>query len=146
MPPEQCEGQKVDARSDIYSFGCVMYECIVGKPPFSGSNPVQTILKHMQEDPLPLKEAVKDVPIPDDLEYLVMRCLRKEADERYQNMDLLKADLERIRAQLPLKREVIKPKKVVTAEERKKRTHLFQFASVVALFIAFFTTLMITKQ
>ncbi len=95
MSPEQCQGLKVDGRSDIYSLGCVMYECLTGKPPFEGANPVQTILKHVNEE---LKPFDAGLEIPQGLQTIVTRALAKDPDERYQTVRELHADLQRLRA------------------------------------------------
>ncbi|MGL1446836.1 serine/threonine protein kinase, partial [Vibrio parahaemolyticus] len=54
MSPEQCLGNKLDARSDIYALGCVMYETLTGHPPFEASNPIKIILKHVNDLPTPI--------------------------------------------------------------------------------------------
>lgn len=93
MSPEQCAGHKLDNRSDIYSIGCVMYESLTGKPPFEGNNPIQTILKHLNEEPKDLKLGFSSLEIPASLAYIVMRCLAKDAGDRYQTAEELQADL-----------------------------------------------------
>jgi len=109
MSPEQCLGEKVDARSDIYSFGCLMFEALNGRPPFIGVNPVQVIVRHLKEDPPPFESCMSlaDViaaPRLEDgtyryrqlpqLERIVMRCMKKDPAERYQTFDEIRADLE----------------------------------------------------
>jgi tRNA A-37 threonylcarbamoyl transferase component Bud32 len=99
MSPEQGRGQVVDARSDIYSLGCVIYETICGKPPFEGANAIETIMKHMSEKPAPIytTRGRRDFdPVIQDLEAIVVRCLEKEADKRYESMAALEDDLKRV--------------------------------------------------
>lgn len=103
MSPEQCQGQKLDARSDIYGIGCVMYEALTGRPPFEGDNPIQTILKHINESPVPINTLKQDYQIPKDLERLILRCLEKEPADRYQSAHDLLKDLEHVRDGKPIK-------------------------------------------
>jgi serine/threonine protein kinase len=95
MSPEQCRGLPVDHRSDIYSLGCVMYECLCGEPPFIADNPVQTILKHLHEEPQTLTQRGV-LNLPEGLEKIVDTCLNKDPDKRYQTVADLKRDLERL--------------------------------------------------
>ena len=96
MSPEQCRGKDVDLRSDIYSFGCVMFESLTGLPPFEGDNDLDTFQMHLSADPPTFKERRPDLPIPHEFEYIVRKSLSKSADERYQSMDELLADLSRV--------------------------------------------------
>jgi len=95
MSPEQCMGYQLDARSDIYSLGCVMYELLSGMPPFQSDNPVQTIVKHLSESPDRLNKP-GGLSIPANLEALVLRCLEKDPRNRYQTMEQLRKDLSSI--------------------------------------------------
>ncbi len=104
MSPEQCTGKRLDGRSDIYSIGCVMYEALSGKPPFQGENAIQTILKHINDPPESLSKRSSNLNIPDELTYVVMRCLEKQPENRYQSANDLKADLESIRDGNPIKK------------------------------------------
>jgi serine/threonine protein kinase len=90
MSPEQAQGQKCDARSDIYSIGCVMYEALTGQPPFDGANPIEVILNHINSQAKPIDNSA--------LSQVVMRCLDKDPDQRYQNVASLKADLQSARS------------------------------------------------
>lgn len=83
MSPEQCQGIKLDARSDIYSFGCVMYEMLTGVVPLKGDTLVSTVYKHMNEEPRALSEAAAGVTVPADLAAIVMKCMRKSPADRY---------------------------------------------------------------
>jgi serine/threonine protein kinase len=103
MAPEQCEGTKLDVRADIYSLGCVMYETLCGHAPFTGKNAIQIILKHIKEAPVTVSQACTEQKIPDDLNYIVMRCLQKERWQRYQNIGELRADLERFKSHKAIK-------------------------------------------
>lgn len=96
MSPEQSLGKKVDARCDQYSFGCVMFECLTGGPPFMGDNPVDTLVKQINDDPPTLREGSLGKTFSAELETLIRRLLSKEPEGRYPSMAELKAELNRI--------------------------------------------------
>jgi len=81
MSPEQGKGLWVDHRSDLYSLGVILYEMLLGAPPFSGQNPVSVILKHIRESPPPMVEA------PDQTQQIVLKLLAKEPVDRYQSAE-----------------------------------------------------------
>ena len=83
MSPEQCSGFSLDGRSDIYSLGCVLYECLTGIPPHVGDSPLVTIAKHQNEQPLSLREASLGSNFPEDLERIVAKMLAKQPIDRY---------------------------------------------------------------
>ena len=91
MSPEQAEGKKVDARSDIFSFGCVLYEMVTGRRAFHGDSKVSILSAILKEDPKPVSSITPDAPR--DLEKIVSRCLRKDPERRFQHMDDLKLAL-----------------------------------------------------
>lgn len=91
MSPEQAEGQKLDARSDVFSFGTVLYEMATGQRPFRAETPLKLLSKIVNEDATPPSQIA---PLPPDLEKLILRCLRKDPRRRIQTMADLKVALE----------------------------------------------------
>ncbi len=95
MSPEQCEGENVDRRTDIYALGVLLYEMLTGHVPHDADTMMGILTKHLYEDPIPPKVRVSHVSV--ELEQVVMRCLEKKPERRYQTMRELEADLDRIR-------------------------------------------------
>jgi Tol biopolymer transport system component/tRNA A-37 threonylcarbamoyl transferase component Bud32 len=99
MSPEQAEGRAVDARSDIFSFGSVLYEMVSGQPAFKRATRAATLTAILREEPRPLTEVVADAD--EDLHKLISRCLRKDPARRIQTMSDLKVALEELAAGTP---------------------------------------------
>lgn len=93
MSPEQCLGKPVDARTDIYAMGALMYKVITGFPPFSGGSVYSVMTAHVSETPQPISQIAPELDIC-DLERAIMKCLEKDPDKRYQSAMELRADLE----------------------------------------------------
>ncbi len=91
MSPEQAEGQKVDARSDIFSFGSVLYEMVTGRRPFEGRTRMSTLTAILREEPVPVRELAEGSS--PELDRIIIRCLRKDPGYRFQHMDDLKVAL-----------------------------------------------------
>src|SRR5580698_1240217 len=98
MSPEQAEGKKVDARSDIFSFGAVLYEMLTGQCAFSGSSPISTLTAVLRDDVQPIVELKPNLPV--ELERILETCLKKDPAQRYQSMREILAVL------IPMKRQV----------------------------------------
>jgi len=96
MSPEQCAGAVVDQRTDIYAIGVVLYEMLSGMPPLNDESVVRLLYKQLHEQPIPLSALDPPVPVPPELEALVMRCLAKRASERYQTAEEVLARLEEV--------------------------------------------------
>jgi serine/threonine-protein kinase len=99
MSPEQVEGKEVDARSDIYSLGIILYEMLTGRVPFEGDTPFTVGVKQKSEIPKNPKEL--NPSIPDDLSGAILKCLEKDKSTRYQSAADLRAELERVEKGVP---------------------------------------------
>src|SRR5262245_34910495 len=93
LSPEQAKGEHVDARSDIYSTGCLLYELLVGRPPFVGDSPVSVAYQHVREDPLPPSHF--DPEVSPEIDAIVLKALAKNPENRYQSADEMRADIDR---------------------------------------------------
>jgi serine/threonine protein kinase len=100
LSPEQAQGGAIDQRSDLYSLGCVLYEMLTGRPPFTADSPVAVASKHVLQEPVPPSRLNRDVS--PELDAIVMRALAKNPDDRYQDAEEMKEDLERARRGLPV--------------------------------------------
>ena len=91
LSPEQARGEQVDARSDIYSTGCLLYELLTGRPPFVGDSPVSVAYQHVREEPVPPSHIDPDVPRAVDS--IVLKALTKDRNARYQSAAEMRADI-----------------------------------------------------
>jgi serine/threonine protein kinase/Tol biopolymer transport system component len=98
MSPEQAQGRSVDYRSDIFSFGCILYEASTGARAFSGASAVETLHQIIHAEPQPIASRRPNTPA--ELQRIVQKCLQKDPDERYQSMKELAIDLRGLRRQL----------------------------------------------
>jgi serine/threonine protein kinase/Tfp pilus assembly protein PilF len=100
MSPEQVEGKEVDQRTDIYSLGIILYEMVTGGVPFEGDTPFTIGMKHKSEMPQNPKEL--NAQIPDDLNRVILRCLEKDKEKRYQGVEEVHSELVNIEKGLPV--------------------------------------------
>lgn len=98
MSPEQARGKEVDARTDIFSLGAVLYEMLTGRMAFAGETTADVLGALLYKEPLPLKDIAPDTPT--ELQHIVSKALRKAADERYQTMKSLLADLRTLKHEM----------------------------------------------
>ncbi|AXI72674.1 MULTISPECIES: Stk1 family PASTA domain-containing Ser/Thr kinase [Streptomyces] len=92
LSPEQAKGEQVDARSDLYSTGCLLYELLAVRPPFVGDSPVAVAYQHVREEPQP--PSTFDPEITPEMDAIVLKALTKDPDYRYQSADEMRADIE----------------------------------------------------
>ncbi len=100
LSPEQAQGQSVDARSDLYSTGCMLFELLTGRPPFIGESPVSIAYQHVGEAPAPPSRYVEG--LSDDLDSVVLHSLAKPRDARYQTAAEFRTDLQAVRLGRPI--------------------------------------------
>ena len=139
MSPEQTRGQTVDARSDIWSLGVVIYEMIAGIPPFHGETPGDCIASILTTEPLPLSGLLPEVPL--NLESILQKALRKNSDERYQTIKEMLTDLRNLKGELEAEASSPQTKaraeSIVSKIKRHKRGVLLTLAAAILAAAAF---------
>ncbi len=115
MSPEQVEGKEVDQRTDIYSLGVILYEMLTGRVPFEGDTALSIAVKHKTEKPKDPREL--NSQISEEISLIILKCLEKDKDKRYQSAGEVRAALENIEKGLPTTEQIKRERKPLTSRE-----------------------------
>jgi serine/threonine-protein kinase len=126
MSPEQARGKLVDARSDIFSFGLVLYEMLAGRSPFEGDTPMDIVGAILHKEPLPIRQLIPDLPV--EIERIFNKLLKKDCDERYQSAHDLLVDLKDVRKELEFRDKL----RLTALPARKPDTEVLSTPTLVA--------------
>jgi serine/threonine protein kinase len=122
LSPEQARGERVDARSDLYSTGCLLYELLTGRPPFTGDSPVAIAYQHVRENPIPPSRV--DPEIPQWADSIVFKAMAKDSGDRYQSAGDMRDDIQRALQGMP----VAAPKVLLAYEGTRRMGQATQMA------------------
>jgi serine/threonine protein kinase/tetratricopeptide (TPR) repeat protein len=115
MSPEQVEGKEIDQRTDIYSLGIILYEMVTGRVPFEGDTALTIAVQHKTEEPKDPREF--NTQISEDLTHVILRCLEKDKDKRYQSAGEVHSELSKIEKGIPTTEKIVPERKPLTSRE-----------------------------
>ncbi|MBC7999419.1 MAG: serine/threonine protein kinase [Leptolyngbya sp.] len=143
MSPEQCKGERLDHRADIYSMGCLMYESVAGSPPHAGANMLEVLYRHLNEVPKSFKNLKIGLVVPPQLEAIIFKCLAKDPALRYQSMQSLQEELKQLltsRKSSLLGRLSTKWDLFVLRQRPRKKSEFITLAALAISLVAFLGT------
>jgi serine/threonine protein kinase len=139
MSPEQCNGMKLDQRTDIYSLACVLYETLVGQPPHQGKSALETAMMHLQEEPLPLNAVHPGVEYPQALQVVLDKAMAKDVAARYQSISEFRSDLQKVQdvehGSIMAKSAVSNRQRIINAVKQRLAILLGILSLVTAAFV-----------